>query len=43
MSVLRDRNYKKNAIIIPKNLNQVTKLDKWAKQITFSKIDKLYG
>lgn len=43
MSVLRDRNYKKNAIIIPKNLNQITKLDKWAKQITFSKIDKLYG
>tara|TARA_E500000178_G_scaffold214523_1_gene211876 strand:+ start:1299 stop:2465 length:1167 start_codon:yes stop_codon:yes gene_type:complete len=43
MSVLRDRNYKKNAIIISNNLNQIIKLDKWAKQITFSKIDKFYG
>ncbi len=42
MSVLKDRNYKKNAIKICKNLNQIIGLDRWAKNVTFSKIQKFY-
>ena len=42
MSVLKDRNYKKNAIKRAKNLNQIIKLDKWAKEITYTKIKKFY-
>ena len=43
MSVLNDRNYKKNAIKRAKNYNQIIKLDKWAKDNTFSKIKKFYA
>ena len=43
MSVLKDRNYKKNAIKRSENLSQIIKIDSWAKKITFSKIDKLYA
>jgi len=43
MSVLKDRNYKKNAIKRAKNLGQIIKLDNWAKEITFSKIKKFYA
>ena len=37
MSVLKDRNYKKNAIKRSENLSQIIKIDSWAKKITFSK------
>ncbi len=43
MSILRDRNYRQNAIVIPKNLNQIIKLDYWARKKTFSIIQKLYA
>ena len=42
MSVLKDRNYKKNAIKRAKNLSQIIRIDKWAKKITFSKIENIY-
>ena len=35
MSILRDRNYRQNAIVIPKNLNQIIELDYWARNKTF--------
>ena len=31
MSVLNDRNYKKYAIRIPKNINHIIQIDKWAR------------
>ena len=40
MSVLKDRNYKKNAIQKPKNINQIIKIDSWAKLTTLKKIKK---
>ncbi len=43
MSILRDRNYKKNAIKSCKNINQITKLDNWARKITFKKIKSIYA
>ena len=43
MSVLKDRNYKKNAIKTCKNINQIIKLDKWARKVTSAKIHKLYA
>ena len=43
MSILRDRNYRQNAIVIPKNLDQIIKLDYWARKKTFSIIQKLYA
>ena len=43
MSILRDRNYRQNAIVIPKNLNQIIELDYWARNKTFSIIRKLYA
>ena len=43
MSILRDRNYTQNAIVIPKNLNQIIELDNWARKKTFSIINKFYG
>ena len=43
MSILRDRNYRQNAIVIPKNLNQIIELDNWARNKTFSIIRKLYA
>ena len=38
MSVLKDRNYKKNAIKRPNNLNQINKINAWAKKRTLEKI-----
>ena len=35
MSILRDRNYRQNAIVIPKNLDQIIKLDYWARKKLF--------
>ncbi len=43
MSVLKDRNYKKNAIKTCKNINQIIKLDNWARKVTSAKIHKLYA
>ena len=43
MSVLKDRNYKKNAIKSCKNINQIIKLDNWARKITFEKIKSIYA
>jgi 1-deoxy-D-xylulose-5-phosphate reductoisomerase len=40
MSVLNDRNYKKYAIKMPLNLNQITKIDMWARKKTLEKIRK---
>ncbi len=38
MNVLNDRNYKKYAIRIPTNLNQILLIDKWARETTFKNI-----
>ena len=38
--VLNDRNYKKYAIRIPKNINQIYKIDEWARKTTLNKIGK---
>ena len=32
--VLKDRNYKKYAIKVPKNINQILLIDKWSRDIT---------
>ena len=40
MSILRDRNYKKNAIKRASNLNQIIKTDLWARKLTYKKIQK---
>ena len=42
MTILNDRNYKKYAIRKPKNINQINKIDFWAKQKTKEKINTLY-
>ena len=42
MSVLKDRNYKKNAIQKPKNINQIIKTDSWAKLTALKKIKNFY-
>ena len=38
MDVLNDRNYKKYAIKIPKNINQIFQIDQWSRNTTFKKI-----
>ena len=38
LDILNDRNYKKNAIKRPNNLNQINKINAWAKQRTLEKI-----
>ena len=38
MSILKDSNYKKYAIKEPKNLNQIYKIDMWARKKTLEKI-----
>ena len=43
MNVLKDRNYKKNAIKRLKNLDQIYKIDQWARKLTISKIQKFYA
>ena len=40
LDILSDRNYKKYAIRIPKNINQIYKIDEWARKITLDKIGK---
>ncbi len=42
MIILNDRNYKKYAIRKPNNINQINKIDFWAKQKTKEKIVALY-
>ncbi len=42
MSVLKDRNFKKNAIKRCSKINQVKKIDNWSKKITRLKIRKYY-
>ena len=42
LSILNDRNYKKNAIKRPNNLYQIYKINKWAKQRTLEKISFYY-
>ena len=39
-TILNDRNYKKYAIRKPQNINQITNIDKWARNITLEKIKK---
>tara|TARA_B100001029_G_scaffold173191_1_gene171776 strand:+ start:389 stop:1576 length:1188 start_codon:yes stop_codon:yes gene_type:complete len=38
MSVLNDRNYKKNAIKIPRNISQVFEIDQWSRNLVYKKI-----
>ena len=38
MNNLNDRNYRKYAIQKPKNINQIKKIDVWAKNLTTQKI-----
>ena len=40
--ILKDRNYKKNAIKVPKDLKQIYKINSWAKNKTEEIIKKLY-
>ena len=40
LMVLNDRNYKKNAIKIPKNINQIFEIDKWSRNIMKKKLLK---
>ena len=42
MNILNDRNYKKYAIKKPKNINQIYKIDHWAKELTLRKIKDKY-
>ncbi|MEL0247065.1 MAG: 1-deoxy-D-xylulose-5-phosphate reductoisomerase [Alphaproteobacteria bacterium] len=39
-TILNDRNYKKYAIRKPQSINQITNIDKWARNITLEKIKK---
>ena len=39
LNVMRDRNYKKYAIKVPKNINQILAIDKWSREVTFKKIE----
>ena len=40
MDILGHRNYKKYAIQRPKNINQIKKIDFWAREVTLNKILK---
>ena len=40
MDILGHRNYKKYAIQRPKNINQIKKIDSWAREVTLNKIIK---
>ena len=42
MSILKDRNFKKNAIKRPQNLDQIIKVDEWSRETTRSIIRKFY-
>ena len=41
MGVLKDGNFKKNAIKKPKNIKQIYQIDYWARTTTFEKLEKL--
>jgi len=41
MGVLKDGNFKKNAIKKPKNIKQIYQIDYWARNTTFEKLEKL--
>ena len=38
LGILNDRNYLKYAIKIPKNIDQIIEIDKWARNLTLRKI-----
>ena len=38
--VLKDRNYKKNAIKHPKNITQILKIDQWTRNTTLEIINE---
>ncbi len=40
LSILKDRNYKKYAIRTPRKINQIYKIDHWARELTYKKINK---
>ena len=42
MSVLKDRNFKKNAVIRPLKLNQIIEIDKWSQKVAQSRIKENY-
>ena len=42
LGVLKDRNFKENAIKSPLNLDQIIKINNWARLKTISKINKVY-
>ena len=42
MSILKDRNFKKNAVKKPINLNQIININNWAKKVTSLNIEKSY-
>ena len=40
LKVLNDKNYRKYAIKIPKNINQILQIDRWARKVVYEKIKK---
>ena len=40
LKVLNDKNYRKYAIKIPKNINQILQIDQWARKVVYEKIKK---
>ena len=40
LAVMNDNNYKKYAISIPKNINQIYQIDRWARITTYKMINK---
>ena len=40
LMVLNDRNYKKYAIKEPKNISQIYQIDKWARNLTYEKLQQ---
>ena len=41
LSVLNDRNYRKYAIKVPKNIDQILLIDKWSRKATNEKIERM--
>ena len=40
MKIMNDINYKKYAIKRPKNINEIIKIDNWARESIFKKLKK---
>ena len=40
LNVLNDRNYRKYAIKVPKNISQIYQIDTWARNLTLKKIQR---